>query len=178
MTEMTRVTDSAGRAFRICRQRNPVTCGPAACLMMWANAYDADPVADEGGVIALSQQFADSWTAARGANIANLVRVLAQMGVNTTLHRFHGDFDTLGKALGDKVGPRRPALAFLQWRGAASVVGHFVVVGSAVKAIDHYTLLDPAYGLQETLGTSFYMPTADDGDQPTLLFTGAVALMN
>jgi hypothetical protein len=175
MTAMTQVTDSTGRRFRICQQRTQVTCGPAACLILWANVRGTDPIADEGGVIALSQQFAAPWTQARGANIANLVRVLAAMGITTELQRHHNT-TTLKSVLFGKVQPQKPALAFLEWEGESSVVGHFVVVGSALQAFDRYTILDPAYGMQETTDLPYYLPVAND--DPSLKFSGAIAVVS
>lgn len=174
MTAMTRVVDGSGRGYRICSQKNPVTCGPAACLIMWANVNGSDPLADEGGVIELSKKLPDPWTQRKGANISNLVRVLAQMGVSTTLQR-HLTTAALKTALYDKVAEKKPALAFLEWEGAASVVGHFVVVGRAQSGASKFTVLDPMFRMVEFFGDGmpFYYPT----DTDSLKFSGAVAVM-
>ena len=177
MTKTTSVTDSAGNTFRIVRQKTQVTCGPAACLIMYANVFDTDPEADEGGVIALSKAYPGAWTMQSGANIDNLAKVMNHMAMRVEVKRFTGGLTDLKLALRTKVGPNRPALAFLTWDQGAGVVGHFVVVGAARAAGDSYTLLDPYFGLQEMSGMPFYYPVTDEPDQPSLQFTGAVAML-
>ena len=177
MTTMTQTTDSHGWTYRLYRQRNQVTCGPACCLMMWANVHGADPIADEGGVIALSRKYPEAWSPKTGANIANLSRVLADMGVPNELQR-HKDGGKLTSALHNKVHRNKPALAYAEWEVAAGVRGHFVVVGYADSASDKYTILDPTYGFQEASGIPFYYPSikGDDTD-PTLKFSGAIIVV-
>jgi hypothetical protein len=177
-TKTTIETDSAGNTFRMVRQKTQVTCGPAACLIMFANIYDKDPDADEGGVIALSKMYPDAWTQQKGANIDNLAKVMGQMMMRVEVKRFTGGLTDLKTALRTRIRPKKPALAFLQWEQASGIiVGHFAVVGAARAAGDTYTLLDPYFGLQEMSGMPFYYPNTDEPDQPSLQFTGAVALL-
>jgi len=176
MTTTTKVTDSKGRVFRILKQRTQITCGPAACLIMWANVYDASPQADEGGVIALSRMFPKPWNAQTGAEINNLSSVMRQMNVRNKVETFSGHI-LLRNALVQHVGPKKPALAFLEWESDSAVRGHFVVVGSATSREDRYTLLDPMYGLQEMSGLPFYYPDSAENPPPELKFSGAVAFV-
>ena len=178
MTKTTKVKDSGNREFRIVRQKTQVTCGPACCLIMWANVYDADPQADEGGVIALSKAFPPkSWNAQSGAEINNLSRVLAQMGVRTKVETY-SQTNPLKSALATKVKPKKPALVFVEWETQANVKGHFVVVSYASSS-DKVTILDPFYGLQEVTSVSlpFYYPDTTEADPPSLKFSGAVAFI-
>ncbi len=176
-TVTTSVTDSAGNKFRLVKQKTQVTCGPAACLIMFANVFDTNPQADEGGVIALSKAYPGAWTQQKGANIDNLAKVMGQMMMRVEVKRFTGGLTDLKTALRTRVGPKKPALAFLTWEQASGVVGHFVVVGAARVSADSYTLLDPYFGLQEMTGLPFYYPDTTEPDQPSLQFTGAVALL-
>ena len=172
-TKTTIESDSAGNKCRMLRQKTQVTCGPAACLIMFANVYDKDPGADEGGVIALSKAYPGAWTQQKGANIDNLAKVMGHMMMRVEVKRFTGGLGDLKVALRTRVRLKKPALAFLEWGRASGVVGHFVVVGAARTSGDTYTLLDPCFGLQEMSGMPFYYPTNDD----SLEFTGAVALL-
>lgn len=179
-TKTTIESDSAGSKFRMLRQKNQVTCGPAACLIMFANVYDKDPDADEGGVIALSKSYPGGWTQQKGANIDNLAKVMGHMMMRVEVKRFKGGqgsgaLGALKIALCTRVRPKKPALAFLEWEQASGVVGHFVVVGAARTSSDLYTLLDPCFGLQEMsgMGMPFYYPTNKD----SLTFSGAVAFL-
>lgn len=178
MTKTTKVKDSGNREFRIVRQKTQVTCGPACCLIMWANVYDADPQADEGGVIALSKAFPPkAWNAHTGSEINNLSRVLAQMGVRTKVESFSGS-NYLKTGLATKVKPKKPALVFVEWETDSNTIGHFVVVPYATSS-GNITILDPFYGLQEIGAVSlpFYYPTTDETDPPSLKFSGAVAFV-
>lgn len=176
MTAMTSFTDRHGRTYRTYRQRTQVTCGPACCLIMWANVYQADPIADEGGVIALSRAYPKAWNPSTGAEINNLSSVLRSMAVpnQVEVHATTGD---LRAALHRKVQFRKPALAFAEWEVEAAVVGHFVVVGYANARADEWTILDPMHGPQETTGIPAYYPITDDAEPPVLRFTGAVAFV-
>lgn len=174
MPRMTKVTDSKNRSYRITKQQKQTTCGPAACLIMWANVYDSDPQADEAGVITLSRMFPKPWDARTGAEINNLVSVLRQMNVRAVAETHSGHI-LLRDALVKRVQPKKPVLAFLEWETASSVKGHFVVVGAATKANDQYTILDPMYGLNEMSGLPFYYPFSDEDPPPELKFTGAIA---
>jgi predicted double-glycine peptidase len=177
MTTTTKVTDDGGRTFRIVRQKTQVTCGPACCLIMWANVFDADPKADEGGVIALSKAYPKAWNAQTGAEINNMSSVLRQMGVRTKVETFM-ETNPLRTALNSKVKPKKPALVFVEWDSSAAVKGHFVVVGYASMSKDKYTILDPFYGMQQIAGgLPFYLPDTDEADPPSLRFTGAVAFI-
>ncbi|WP_376089201.1 hypothetical protein ACE7GA_17525 [Roseomonas sp. CCTCC AB2023176] len=175
MTAMTLVTDVGGRIYRTCAQKNPVTCGPAACLIMWANANGADPLADEGGVIELSKRFPEPWTPQAGANINNLSRVMAQMGMPNAVQRYPGDMAGFKGALAKHVGERKPVLAFLAWDGTSALTGHFVVIGRANPTTGQITVLDPLFGMQELYGNSlpYYYPT----DSDSLTFSGAIAVL-
>ena len=177
MTQMTIQTDAHGWSFRTYRQRTQVTCGPACCLMMWANVYNADPEADEGGVIALSRKYAKPWNPITGAEIGNLSRVLGEMGIVTEVQTITQP-GPLRSALHRRVARNKPALAFAEWEVAAKVVGHFVVVGYADSVRDSFTILDPTNGFQEVTGIPAYYPviTGTDND-PVLKFTGAVAFV-
>lgn len=176
MTRMTIVTDTRGARWRTCRQSTQTTCGPACCLIMWANVHNRDPEADEGGVIALSRMFDKPWNPQKGAEIGNLTRVLRQMGLNAVQETITdgGQFRT---ALHRRVRAGRPALAFAEWEVASTVVGHFVVIAHADAALDRFTVLDPAHGLQQPTGLPFYYPVVDGDDQPALKFTGALAFV-
>jgi hypothetical protein len=176
MTKTTKVKDSKNREFRIVRQKTQVTCGPACCLIMWANVHDSDPQADEGGVIALSKAYPKAWNAQTGAEINNLSSVLRQMAVRTKVETYTAT-NSLKTALATKVKPKKPALVFVEWETAASVKGHFVVVGAASSSEDKYTILDPFYGLQEMVGLPFYYPDTTEPDPPSLKFSGAVAFV-
>lgn len=176
MTKTTKVKDSKNREFRIVRQKTQVTCGPACCLIMWANVNDADPLADEGGVIALSKAYPKAWNAQTGSEINNLSSVLRQMGVRTKVETFTTN-GALKTALVTKIKPKKPALVFVEWETAANVKGHFVVVGAANSSEDKYTILDPFYGLQEMVGLPFYYPDTTEADPPSLKFSGAVAFI-
>jgi len=185
MTKTSRVTDSSGRSYRLIKQKSAASCGPACCLMMWANIYDADPIADEGGVIALSKKYADAWDATKGANISNLNVVMHQMGVNTKLERC-ANTETLVDRLHAKVALKKPAMCFLEWQSSATTTGHFVVVGRAKKgsnwANSAVTVLDPLYGMSEiSSGLPFYAPDTDadpDGTIVSLQFSGAVLYLD
>jgi hypothetical protein len=176
MTATTKVKDSQGREFRIVRQKTQVTCGPACCLIMWANVWNSSPEADEGGVISLTKRFPKPWNAATGAEINNLSSVLGLMSVRTKVET-HTSLGSLKSALGSKVQTNKPALVFVEWETAASVRGHFVVVGAASSASDSYTILDPFYGLQEMTGLPYYYPDTSEADPPSLKFSGAVAFV-
>jgi hypothetical protein len=173
---MTIVTDTRGARWRSCRQSTQTTCGPACCLIMWANVQGRDPEADEGGVIALSRMFDKPWNPRKGADIGNLTRVLRQMGLHATQETIT-DAGLFRGALHRKVHPNRPALAFAEWEVNATVVGHFVVIAHADAARDRFTVLDPAHGLQEPTGLPFYYPVTDADDPPVLKFTGAVTFI-
>jgi len=173
MTKMTIVTDARGTRYRTCRQSTQTTCGPASCLIMWANVHERDPEADEGGVIALSRMFDKPWNPQKGAEIGNLTRVLRQMGLHATQETIT-DGGQFRSALHRRVNPKRPVLAFAEWEVASTVVGHFVVIAYADAARDLFTVLDPAHGLQQPTGLPFYYPVVDGDDQPTLKFTGAL----
>ena len=174
MTKTTLKTDSHGWTYRYYSQKTQVTCGPACCLMMWANVNGADPIADEGGVIALSQKHPKPWNAKTGAEINNLSRVLAAMGVANEVATFK-EPRPFRTALHNKVQQKKPALAFAEWEVDAAVKGHFVVVGYADSAVDKFTILDPTFGMHEINGMPAYYPVikGDDTD-PVLRFTGAV----
>ena len=174
MTAMTIFTDKHNRTYKTYRQKTQVTCGPACCLIMWANVYHADPIADEGGVIALSQAYPKPWNASTGAEINNLAGVLRSMAVPNQVETFSATGD-LRSALHRRVQFGKPALAFAEWEVDAAVVGHFVVVGYADAHADQWTILDPMNGPQETTGIPAYYPVTDDADPPVLRFTGAVA---
>lgn len=176
MTTTTKVKDSKNREFRIVRQKTQVTCGPACCLIMWANVNDSDPLADEGGVIALSKAFPKAWNAQSGAEINNLSSVLRQMGVRTKVET-HLQLNSLKMALATKVKPKKPGLVFVEWETAANVKGHFAVVSAASSSTDTYTILDPFYGLQEMTGLPYYYPDTTEADPPSLKFSGAVAFI-
>lgn len=176
MTTMTSFTDRHGRSYRTYRQRTQVTCGPACCLIMWANVYQADPIADEGGVIALSRAYPKAWNPSTGAEINNLSSVLRSMAVPNQVEVYTATGD-LRAALDRKVQFRKPALAFAEWEVEAAVVGHFVVVGYANARADEWTILDPMHGPQETTGIPAYYPITDDAEPPVLRFTGAVAFV-
>lgn len=174
MTAMTVVTDTGGRKFRTYKQKTQVTCGPACCLIMWANVYNKDPTADEGGVITLSKMFPKPWNAATGAEINNLSRVLANMAVRNTV-TVHTNGQDLRLGLQMKVKPNKPAMAFVEWEEVTGrVIGHFVVVSAADAAKDKWTVLDPYYGLQEPGGIPFYYPYTTEKDPPSLKFSGAI----
>jgi len=176
MTKTTKVKDSGNRQFRLVTQKTQITCGPACCLMMWANIYDSDPVADEGGVIALSKAFPPkAWNPQTGAEINNLSRVLAQMGVKTKVETY-AQSNPLKAALAAKVKPKKPALVFVAWETDSNTIGHFVVVPYASSSAN-VTILDPFYGLQEVSagGLPFYYPTTSETNPPSLQFSGAVA---
>jgi hypothetical protein len=143
---------------------------------MWANVYDADPQADEGGVIALSKAFPKPWNAVTGAEIGNLTSVLRQMGVRATAASYKNNGE-LKKALVAKVKPKKPALVFVEWEVNANVKGHFAVCGAATSSEDRYTVLDPMYGLQEMVGLPYYYPYTSDEEVVSLKFTGAVAFV-
>ena len=177
MTTMTLKVDKHGQAFRYYRQRTQVTCGPACCLMMWANVQGADPIADEGGVITLSRKYPKPWNPISGAEIGNLSRVLAEMGIANEVQTIKDPLK-LRSAFHNRVHRKKPALAFAEWEVAAKVVGHFVVVGYADSAKDEWTVLDPTNGFQETTGIPAYYPYVDGTDNdPVLKFTGAVAFV-
>lgn len=177
MTKMTIVKDSRNRTYRTYTQKTQITCGPACCLIMWANVRDADPIADEGGVITLSKAYPKPWNAQTGAEINNLSRVLAQMGVPNEVKTFSSGAD-LRSALHRKVQAKKPALAFVEWEVNAKVIGHFVVVGWADSASDTWTVLDPLHGIQEPNGIPSYYPIIKgDETDPVLRFTGAVAFV-
>ena len=176
MTTMTQVTDSRGKTYRTCQQRTQVTCGPACCLIMWANVNNADPEADEGGVITLSKMFDKPWNPQTGAEIGNLTRVLRQMGLHAK-NETYTDAGQLRTAMHRSVGPKKPALAFAEWEVASGVVGHFVVVAYADAVRDAFTVLDPAHGLQEPTGLPFYYPLTNDASPPVLKFTGAITFI-
>jgi hypothetical protein len=174
MTAMTVVTDSKGKKFRIYKQKTQVTCGPASCLILWANVYNKDPVADEGGVIVLSKLFPKPWNMVTGAEINNLSRVLANMAVRNTVTVCANVHD-LRQALHRRVQPNKPAIAFVAWEETSgAVLGHFVVIGAADGIADTYTILDPFYGLQEMGGQPYYFPNTSEPDPPSLKFTGAI----
>jgi hypothetical protein len=174
MTAMTIAADTGGRTFRIYRQKTQVTCGPACCLILWANVYGRDPAADEGGVITLSKLFPKPWSMTTGAEINNLGRVLANMAVRNTVTTCANDHD-LRRDLHRKVKPNKPAIAFVAWEETSGrVIGHFVVIGAADGIADKYTVLDPYYGLQEIGGMPFYYPYTTEPDPPSLKFTGAI----
>jgi hypothetical protein len=174
MTAMTIAADTGGRKFRIYRQKTQVTCGPACCLILWANVYNKDPAADEGGVITLSKLFPKPWSMTTGAEINNLGRVLANMAVRNTVTTCANDHD-LRRDLHRKVKPNKPAIAFVAWEETSGrVIGHFVVIGAADGIADKYTVLDPYYGLQEIGGMPFYYPYTTEPDPPSLKFTGAI----
>lgn len=176
-TKTTIETDSFGNKFRMYRQKNHVTCGPACCLIMFANVYDKDPDADEGGVIALSKAFPGAWTQQNGANIDNMAQCLNHMMMRVEVKRFTNLAD-LRVGLSTRVRPKKPALAFATWDQASGVVGHFVVIGAVRSSGDACTVLDPYFGLQQiNSGMPFYAPDTTDSDQPTLQFTGAVAFL-
>lgn len=178
MTKTTKVKDSGNRQFRLVSQKTQITCGPACCLMMWANVYDADPQADEGGVIALSKAYPPkAWNAHTGSEINNLSRVLAQMGVRTKVETY-SQTNPLKSALATKVKPKKPALVFVEWETTSNTIGHFVVVPYATSS-DKITILDPYYGLQEVTAISmpFYYPDTSETDPPSLKFTGAIAFV-
>jgi hypothetical protein len=177
MTAMTLVTDSRQHTYRTCRQSTQTTCGPASCLIMWANVFDADPEADEGGVIALSRMFDKPWNARSGADIGNLTQVLRQMGVAARTETIK-DGGLLRSALHRKVHPGKPALAFAEWEVDSTVVGHFIVIAYADAARDAFTFLDPAHGKQEPTGIPFYYPSTDDAEPPVLKLTGAVTFVD
>lgn len=174
MTTTTKEKDSKKREFRIVKQKTQVSCGPACCLMMWANAYDMDPQADEPGVIALSRLFPKPWNSLTGSEINNLNSVMRQMGLRTKVETFTNN-GKLMTALHDKVKPKKPGLVFVEWETDAKVIGHFVVIGGTTKSEDRYTVLDPFYGLQEMVGLPYYYPTTSETDPPSLKFTGACA---
>ncbi len=174
MTAMTVVTDSNGKKFRIYKQKTQVTCGPACCLILWANVYNKDPSADEGGVITLSKLFPKPWNMVTGAEINNLSRVLANMAVRNTVS-VCADVQSLRQTLHRKVQTNKPAIAFVAWEETSGkVIGHFVVVGAADGIADKYTILDPYYGLQEMGGQPYYYPATTEPDPPSLKFTGAI----
>lgn len=177
MTKMTVVKDSHNRSYRTYTQKTQITCGPACCLIMWANVNNADPIADEGGVIALSKAYPKPWNAQTGAEINNLSKVLGQMGVSNEV-KTYATPNELRSALHRRVHDKKPALAFVEWEVNAKVIGHFVVVGYADSARDMWTVLDPLHGLQEPTGVPSYYPVlkGDDTD-PVLRFTGAVAFV-
>lgn len=185
MTKTTRVIDSGGRSYRLVKQKSLASCGPACCLMMWANIYDADPIADEGGVIALSKKFAEPWDATKGAAIANLDNVMHQMGVQTKLERC-ATTEALVNRLHGKVALKKPAMCFLEWQSSATTTGHFVVVGRTKRgsnwATAGVTVLDPLYGMSEIgSGLPFYAPDTDpdpDGTIVALGFSGAVLYLD
>jgi hypothetical protein len=174
MTKMLKQFDSARREFRYCFQKSAVTCGPAACLIMWANVHQAVPIADEGGVIALTKLFPDPWDPVKGANLTNLASVLRNMAVPVKEER-HDTVDAMRRSLVGKVKPKKPAMVFMRWRSTASTIGHFLVVGHAAN--DHCTFLDPQYGLQEMTNPP-YRPASDEDPPPELRFTGAVLVMD
>jgi hypothetical protein len=174
MTAMTSFTDKHGRAYRTYRQRTQITCGPACCLIMWANVHGADPIADEGGVIGLSKAYPKPWNPSTGAEIGNLSSVLRSMAVPNELETFSSTGD-LRAALHRRVARGKPALAFAEWEVDAAVIGHFVVVGYADARADEWTILDPLHGAQEVTGIPAYYPITDDADPPVLRFTGMVA---
>jgi len=176
MTKTTKVKDSGNREFRIVRQKTQVTCGPACCLIMWANVNNADPQADEGGVIALSKAFPKPWNAQTGVGITNMSSVLGQMGVRTKVENY-SETNPLKTALVNKVKPKKPALVFVEWETDSNTKGHFVVVPFANMSM--VTILDPFYGLQEITQASmpFYYPTTDEANPPSLRFSGAVAFV-
>ncbi|MBM3619479.1 MAG: hypothetical protein FJX20_02220 [Alphaproteobacteria bacterium] len=176
MTKTTKVKDSKNREFRTVTQKTQVTCGPACCLIMWANVYDADPQADEGGVIALSKAFPKPWNAVTGAEINNLSSVLRQMGVRTKVETYTNNGE-LKKALTTKIKPKKPALVFVEWEVDANVKGHFAVCSATTASEDRYTVLDPMYGLQEMVGLPFYYPYTSGDEVISLKFTGAVAFV-
>jgi hypothetical protein len=176
MTKMTLVKDTRGFEWRHCRQSSQTTCGPASCLMMWANVHLADPQADEAGVIALSRMFPNPWNQKTGADIANLTQVLRHMGLDAR-HESYTNGGRFLTALHDKVHARKPALAFAEWEVASTVVGHFAVIAAADAGADLYSVLDPAHGLQQPTGMPFYYPVVDGDDPPVLKFTGAVAFI-
>lgn len=174
MTKMLKQKDSGGRWFRLIYQKSAVTCGPAACLIMWANVHDADPIADEGGVIALTKMFPKPWDPTTGASIVNLTSVLNNMAVPAVNETF-SKMDDLRNAMVTRVKPKKPALCFMQWMSTAKTIGHFVVVSYAAN--DRCTVLDPHYGLQEMTSMP-YKPQADDEDPPPVLkFTGNVTFV-
>jgi hypothetical protein len=174
MTAMTVVSDSNRKQFRIYKQQTQVTCGPACCLILWANVYNKDPAADEGGVITLSKMFPKPWNMKTGAEINNLSRVLANMAVRNTVG-VYDDVQSLRRELHRRVRPNKPAIAFIAWEDTSgTVIGHFVVVGAADGIADKYTILDPFYGLQEMAGMPYYYPTTSETDPPSLKFTGAI----
>jgi hypothetical protein len=176
MTAMTRFTDRHGRTYLTYRQRSQVTCGPACCLIMRANAHQADPIADEGGVIALSRAYPKAWNPSTGAEINNLSGVLRSMAVPNQVE-VHRSTPDLRAALHRKVQFRKPALAFAEWEVEAAVIGHFVVVGYVDARADQWTILDPLHGPQETTGIPAYYPLTDDPEPPVLRFTGAAAFV-
>ena len=168
------MTDSNGKSFRIYKQKTQVTCGPACCLILWANVYGKDPSADEGGVITLSKMFPKPWNPITGAEINNLSRVLANMAVRNTVGTYANVHD-LRRELHRRVRTNKPAIAFIEWEDTSgTVIGHFVVVGAADGIADKYTILDPYYGLQEMAGQPYYYPTTSEPDPPSLKFTGAL----
>jgi hypothetical protein len=176
MTKMILVKDTRGFEWRHCRQSTQTTCGPASCLMMWANVHLADPQADEGGVIALSRMFDNPWNQATGADIGNLTKVLRHMGLDA-VHETFSDGGQFVGALHRKVHARKPALAFAEWEVASTVVGHFAVIAFADAGPDWFTVLDPAHGLQQPTGMPFYYPVVEGDDPPVLKFTGAVTFI-
>ena len=177
MTKMMQKTDKHGRNFRYYKQRTQVTCGPACCLMMWANVFEADPIADEGGVIALSRKHPKAWNPVSGAEISNLSRVMAEMGIPNEVKTIT-DPRQLRSAFHNRVHRKKPALAFAEWEVASKVVGHFVVVAYADSARDEWTILAPSNGVQATTGIPAYYPYVNGSDDdPVLKFTGAVAFV-
>ena len=174
MTVMTTYTDRHRQTYRTYKQKTQVTCGPACCLIMWANVHQADPIADEGGVIAPSRAFPKPWNPHTGAEINNLSAVLRNMAVPNEVATYT-DRGALRAELDRRVGFRKPALAFAEWEVDAAVVGHFVVVGFANARADEWTILDPLHGPQEVTGIPAYYPITDDPEPPVLRFTGAVA---
>ena len=157
MTAMTSFTDGHNRTYRTYRQKTQVTCGPACCLIVWANVHNADPIADEGGVIALSRAYPKPWNPATGAEINNLSGVLRSMAVLNQVETFDSTGD-LRAALHRRVHHGKPALAFAEWEVDATVIGHFVVVGYADARADQWTILDPLHGPQETTGIPGLLP--------------------
>lgn len=177
MTTMTIKTDSNSRSYRYYKQRTQVTCGPACCLMMWANVYGSDPIADEGGVIELSKKYPKPWNAVKGASIENLSRVLADMGIANELKRYTNGAD-FRSGLHNGVHRNKPALAYADWEVDAAVKGHFAVIGYADSARDKWTVLDPYFGMQEPGGLPSYYPYVEGAsNEESLMFDGSVILV-
>ena len=161
-------------------RKTQVTCGPAACLIMFANIYDKDPDADEGGVIALSKMYPDAWTQQKGANIDNLAKVMGQMMMRVEVKRFTGGLADIKLASPHagrpkKTGPR----VFLQWGrwppASSSVISLSWALHAPPATLTRCSI--PISGCRKCPGCRSIIPSTDEPDQPSLQFTGAVALL-